>query len=187
MVVQLTPELKEFKDLLGDIHRVGRVGIAPSYSTFVVVHPAAEAVVRAAERTWELTRLTVMSLYKLLIGAVASDNLAGPLGIANMTGQAASSGVFALLMFMVVISINLCIVNLVPLPVLDGGHLVFLAIEKLRGRPLGPMAQEWAMRVGLAMIISLALYSTFNDTKRLGLVDKLLGRNDVVTVEGSAP
>ncbi|MFZ2587228.1 MAG: RIP metalloprotease RseP [Alphaproteobacteria bacterium] len=184
-VVTLTPELKEFTDLLGDVHKVGRVGVAPSYSTFVVEHPPIQAVARSAERTWELTKLTVLSLYKLMIGAVASDNLAGPLGIANMTGQAASSGTFALMMFLVVITINLFVVNLFPLPVLDGGHLVFLAVEKLRGRPLGAMAQEWAMRVGLALIVMLALYSTLNDTKRLGL----FGKAEPVPAEqvGNAP
>ncbi len=177
-IVTLTPQMTQFKDLLGDEHKVGRVGIAPSYGTFVVTHSPVDAIGRAAERTWELTSLTVLSLWKLMIGAVAPDNLTGPLGIANMTGQAANSGMFALLMFMAVISINLFIVNLFPLPVLDGGHLVFLALEKIRGKPLGAMAQEWAMRAGLAMIILLVLYSTANDTKRLGL----FGGKDTKTV-----
>lgn len=167
--VQLTPSITRFTDRLGDEHTVGRVGIAPSMATFVTVHPAGEALMRAAERTWQLTYLTVLSLYKLLIGAISPDNLTGPLGIADMTGQAASSGTFALLMFMVVISINLCVVNLFPLPVLDGGHLVLLALEGVRGRPLGATAQEWLMRTGLALIVMLALFSTFNDTKRMGL------------------
>ena len=168
--VVVTPKATTFTDLLGDVHHVGRIGVAPTYATYVTYHPPGQAVTRAAARTWELTSLTVKSLYKLLIGAISPDNLTGPLGIANMTGQAASSGTFALLMFMTVISINLCIVNLVPLPVLDGGHLVFLFLEKLRGRPLSAMAQEWAMRVGLTLIICLALFSTFNDTKRLGWI-----------------
>lgn len=168
LTIVLTPKATTFTDLLGDEHRVGRIGVVPSYATYVTYHTAGDAFTRAAERTWELTSLTVRSLGKLLIGAISPDNLTGPLGIANMTGQAASSGTFALLMFMTVISINLCIVNLFPLPVLDGGHLVFLALEGLRGRPLSAMAQEWAMRVGLTLIITLAVFSTFNDTKRLG-------------------
>lgn len=170
--VQMTPTTTRFTDRLGDEHTVGRIGIAPSMATFVTVHPAGEALVRAAGRTWELTYLTVLSLYKLLIGAISPDNLTGPLGIADMTGQAASSGTFALMMFMVVISINLFVVNLFPLPVLDGGHLVLLALEGIRGRPLGALAQEWLMRVGLVLIVMLALFSTFNDTKRMGLFGK---------------
>jgi regulator of sigma E protease len=168
--VTLTPKSTTFTDLLGDTHHVGRIGVTPSYGTNVTQHPPAQAITRAAYRTWELTALTVKSLYKLMIGAISPDNLTGPLGIADMTGQAASSGTFALLMFMVVISINLGIVNMFPLPVLDGGHLVFLALEKLRGKPLSALTQEWAMRVGLTLIVMLALFSTLNDTKRLGWV-----------------
>jgi len=168
----VAPQVTTFTDFLGNEHTVGRLGIAPSYNTFVVQHPPIQAVTRAAERTWEITSLTVQSLYKLLIGAVSPENLTGPLGIANLTGQTASSGLFALGMFMVVITINLCIVNLFPLPVLDGGHLVFLAYEKLRGKPLGAVAQEWAFRLGLACILMLAGFATFNDVKNLGWVGK---------------
>lgn len=172
MSATVAPKVTRFTDLLGDEHTVGRLGIAPSYNTFVVKHGPVDAVMRAAERTWEITSLTVISLYKLLIGAVSPENLTGPLGIANLTGQTASSGLFALSMFMVVITINLCIVNLFPLPVLDGGHLVFLAYEKLRGKPLGAVAQEWAFRMGLACILALAGFATFNDVKNLGWVGK---------------
>ncbi len=170
--VTVTPQITQFTDLLGNEHTVGRLGIQPSYETFVVRHPPVEAVSRAAVRTWEITSLTIVSLYKLTIGAISPDNLTGPLGIANLTGQTASSGLFALGMFMVVITINLCIVNLFPLPVLDGGHLVFLAYEKIRGKPLGVRAQEWAFRFGLACILMLAGFATFNDLKNLGIMRK---------------
>lgn len=168
----VAPKVTTFTDFLGNEHTVGRLGIAPSYNTFVVKHPPVQAITRAAARTWEITSLTVVSLYKLMIGAVSPDNLTGPLGIANLTGQTASSGLFALSMFMVVITINLCIVNLFPLPVLDGGHLVFLAYEKLRGKPLGAVAQEWAFRLGLACILALAGFATLNDVKNLGWIGK---------------
>ncbi|MBI1309658.1 MAG: RIP metalloprotease RseP [Proteobacteria bacterium] len=167
--VEITPETKSFTDLLGDSHTVGRIGIAPSYNTFVTTHPPLQAVGRAAARTWQLTSLTVLSLYKLAIGAIPADNLTGPLGIANLTGQTAASGLFALMMFMTVITINLCIVNLFPLPILDGGHLVFLTYEKIRGQPLGAGAQEWLYRIGLACIVCLALFATTNDIRRMGL------------------
>jgi regulator of sigma E protease len=167
--IAITPQLKTFTDRLGDTHSVGRIGVAPSYATFVVYYQPVQAVVRAADRTWEITSLTVLSLYKLIIGSVSADNLTGPLGIANLTGQTAASGVFALLMFMVVITINLCIVNLFPLPILDGGHLVFLAYEKIAGKPVGNRAQEWLFRFGLACILMLAGFATLNDVKRLVL------------------
>lgn len=170
LVVEIVPAVKTFTDLLGDTHTVGRIGVAPSYATFVVQHGPLDALREAAWKTWELTSLTVKSLYKLMIGAVSAENLTGPLGIANLTGQTASSGMFALMMFMVVISINLCIVNLFPLPVLDGGHLVMLAYEKVVGRPIGAVAQEWLFKFGLACIVLLVVFSTFNDVKRLGLI-----------------
>jgi regulator of sigma E protease len=169
VTVTLTPQLTTYTDLLGDTHKVGRLGIAPSYNRFVVNYPPHTAVVRAAEKTWDITSLTVVSLYKLMIGAIAPDNLTGPLGIADMAGQTAAAGVFALLMFMVIISINLGIVNLLPLPILDGGHLVFLAYEKLRGKAPSPRFIEYSSRVGLALIVFLALFATFNDVKRMHL------------------
>jgi len=183
--VTLTPKLTTFNDLLGNSHTVGRIGVTASYDTFVVYHPPVEAVTRAASRTWELTSLTVESLYKVLIGAVPASNLTGPLGIANLTGQTAASGMFALLMFMVVITINLCIVNLFPLPVLDGGHLVFLVYEKLRGKPLGDMTQEWLFRIGIVCILALAGYSTLNDVRRLGIGFHHAGNAEIATPSGT--
>lgn len=184
--VTITPQVKTFTDFLGNQHTVGRIGVAPSYDTFVIKHPPIQAVTRAASRTWEITSLTVVSLYKLMIGAVSPDNLTGPLGIANLTGQTAASGLFALSMFMVVITINLCIVNLFPLPVLDGGHLMFLAYEKLRGKPLGPKAQEWAFRFGLFCILGLAAFATLNDVKNLGFL-KSKSVSDVPVENATAP
>jgi regulator of sigma E protease len=164
----LFPKVVEHKDIFGEVHTVGRIGVIPSGATFVVPHGPVSAVVAAANKTYELTALTLKSLWKLLIGAIGADNLTGPLGIANLTGQTATNGFYALAMFMTVISINLFIVNLFPLPVLDGGHLVFLALEKLRGRPLGERAQNYAFQIGLACIVGLFLLSTFNDIKRFG-------------------
>ncbi len=164
----VTPKVVEHVDVFGDTHTVGRIGVSPAGTTFVVNHSVGGAVAAAAAKTYEFTALTLKSLWKLLIGAIGADNLTGPLGIANLTGQTASSGFYALGMFMAVISINLFVVNLFPLPVLDGGHLVFLALEKLRGRPLGERAQEISFRVGLACIVGLFLLSTFNDIKRFG-------------------
>jgi regulator of sigma E protease len=164
----LTPEEKQFKDLLGDTHTVGRVGVAASYASFVQHRSPAAALLRAFDRTWEITSLTVRAVGKLLIGATSAENFTGPLGIADMAGQTAASGLYAVAMLTAVISINLMVVNLFPLPILDGGHLLFLAYEKLRGRPLPGRVQEWALKMGLALIIMLAAFATFNDVKRFG-------------------
>ena len=169
--VTLTPKTTTFTDLLGDTHTVGRLGVGPSYATFVVKHPPVTAVQQAASRTWDLLSLTVRSLYKLIIGAISPDNITGPLGIADMAGQTAANGFFAVAMFMVIISVNLGVINLFPLPVLDGGHLVFLTYEALAGRPLSERIQGAALRVGLALIVMLALFATMNDLKRFGVGD----------------
>lgn len=168
--VTLTPQIQAHTDVFGETHTVGRIGVAPSGTTYTIARNPIEAFSRAVERGTELTGLTMKSLWKLLTGAMSADNLTGPLGIANLTGQTAHSGFYALLILGALISINLGVVNLVPLPVLDGGHLVLLLLEKLRGKPLGAQAQEWAFRAGLACIIGLAVLSTFQDLRRLGVV-----------------
>lgn len=89
-----------------------------------------------------------------------------------MAGQTAANGLFAVAMFMAVISINLGIINLVPLPILDGGHLVFLTYEGLRGKPVSARVQGVALRVGLALIVMLAIFATLNDLKRFGVFTK---------------
>ncbi len=168
--VLVTPRVQQHTDIFGEVHTVGRMGITPSGAVDVLPHGLVQAASRALERSYELTALTVKSVYRLFTGAMSVENLTGPLGIANITGQTAHSGLYALLMLAALISVNLCVVNLLPLPVLDGGHLAFLALERLRGRPLGERAQEWALRGGLACLLAMALLATWNDIKRLGWV-----------------
>ncbi|MFA5207052.1 MAG: RIP metalloprotease RseP [Lentisphaeria bacterium] len=185
--INLTPTTTTFRDLLGDMHTVGRIGIAPSYATFVVKHAPAAALREGALRTWELIDLTLKSLGKLVIGAISADNLTGPLGIANMAGQTAANGLFAVSMFMAIISVNLGIVNLIPLPILDGGHLLFLAYEGLRGRPLSARIQAAALKVGLVFIVTLAVFATVNDLKRISLFSRLLGATPAVEAKVDTP
>ncbi|MCA3244645.1 MAG: RIP metalloprotease RseP [Alphaproteobacteria bacterium] len=183
VMVTVTPQVQTHTDIFGDTHQVGRIGIAPSGAVLVVPRGPVAALARAVERTYELTTLTLKSVWKLLIGAMGAENLTGPLGIANITGQAAHGGFYALLILAALISINLCVVNLFPLPILDGGHLVLLTLERLRGRPLGMVAQEWAFRVGLVCLVGLALLSTFNDVKRFGWLG---GGSPAAAAQGSS-
>lgn len=168
--VPLAPKIIDTQDVFGQHHRAARLGVSPSGETFVVAHTPVSAATRAAERTYELAALTTQALWKLLTGAMGAENLTGPLGIADLTGQTAQVGLYALLMLMAVVSINLCIVNLFPLPILDGGHLVMLGYEALAGKPVAARVQEWAYRVGLACIVGLALLSTYQDARRFGWV-----------------
>ncbi len=125
------------------------------------------ALVQATEKSWQLTRLTVSMLGKLITGDVKLNNLSGPISIAQGAGASAEFGLIYYLMFLALISVNLGIINLFPLPVLDGGHLLFLAIEKLKGGPVSERVQDVSYRIGAVMLVLLMGLALFNDFSRL--------------------
>jgi regulator of sigma E protease len=160
--LNVTPRLVEQTDRFGDRHEIGLLGIGHSGVEYVRRNPAA-AVGRAFGETWHLCSATVQAVWQIIIGTRASDELGGPLRIAQMSGEVAQSGVVPLLWFMAVLSINLGLINLFPVPVLDGGHLLFYAAEAVRGKPLGQRAQEYGFRIGLALVLTLMVFATWND------------------------
>lgn len=164
---------EDYTNELGDKKRVGRIGIAPNYETYTVPHPPVQAIVLAAERTWFYTSLTFTVITRMITGQVATDQIGGPIMIAEVAGQAAAVGLYPLIMFMVAISINLGLINLFPIPVLDGGHLVFMTIEAIKGSPLSEAAQEVGFRVGLAAIACLMMFAFYNDIARI--VGRMMG------------
>ena len=105
--------------------------------------------------------------------ARTTDELGGPLRIAQMSGEVAQGGIVAIVWFMAVLSVNLGLINLFPIPVLDGGHLLFYAAEAIRGKPLGHRAQEYGFRLGLALVLTLMVFATWNDVVHLGVVEFL--------------
>jgi regulator of sigma E protease len=109
----------------------------------------------------------------MAIGARPADEIGGPLRIAQMSGEVAQGGVVAVMWFMAVLSVNLGLINLFPVPILDGGHLLFYAAEAVRGRPLGQRAQEYGFRVGLALVLTLMVFATWNDLVHLRVIDFL--------------
>ncbi len=115
------------------------------------------------EKTFSITGQALTNIGKLLIGEGNFKDLGGPIAIAQMSGQAAEQGALQLVFFMAVLSINLGLINLFPIPILDGGHLLFMGIEALRGRPLGDRAQEYGFRIGLALVLLLMVSVTWND------------------------
>ena len=122
------------------------------------------------EKTAMITGQALDNIGKLLIGQGNFKDLGGPIAIAQMSGQAAEQGALQLFFFMAVLSINLGLINLFPIPILDGGHLLFMGIEAIRGRPLGERAQEYGFRIGLALVLILMVSVTWNDIVRvLGL------------------
>lgn len=122
------------------------------------------------EKTYTITTQALSNIGKLLIGQGNFKDLGGPIAIAQMSGQAADQGYLQLIFFMAVLSINLGLINLFPIPILDGGHLLFMGIEAVRGKPLGERAQEYGFRIGLALVLLLMVSVTWNDIVRaLGL------------------
>ncbi|MFQ9623091.1 MAG: sigma E protease regulator RseP [Enterobacteriaceae bacterium] len=125
------------------------------------------AIAEATDKTWQLMSLTVRMLGKLITGDVKLNNLSGPISIAQGAGMSAEFGLIYYLMFLALISVNLGIINLFPLPVLDGGHLLFLAIEKLKGGPVSERVQDFSYRIGSILLVLLMGLALFNDFSRL--------------------
>jgi len=119
------------------------------------------------ERTWEMTVLTMQVMGKMLTAAISPDNLGGPIAIAQMAGKTAELGLVSFLTFLALISVNLGVLNLMPVPVLDGGHLLYLGLERLRGKPLSPKVMELTQVIGVVLIIALMVFAFYNDLARL--------------------
>jgi regulator of sigma E protease len=164
--LQVTPSRTEFTDRFGNHYEIGLLGIVHSGMEYVKRDPAT-AVFQAGAETWNLTTGTLGALWQMVEGTRGTDELGGPLRIAQMSGEVAQSGIVAILWFMAVLSINLGLINLFPVPVLDGGHLLFYAAEALRGKPLGQRAQEYGFRIGLALVLTLMVFATWNDIVHL--------------------
>lgn len=126
-----------------------------------------EAVAEGARRTWTMSLLTLDSLKKMLFGELSVKNLSGPITIAKVAGASAESGLGDFLNFLAYLSISLGVLNLLPIPVLDGGHLLFYAIEWVRGRPLSDRVQGWGVQIGISLVIGVMLLALFNDLGRL--------------------
>ncbi|PKM31186.1 MAG: zinc metallopeptidase RseP [Gammaproteobacteria bacterium HGW-Gammaproteobacteria-11] len=126
------------------------------------------AIPVAAGKTWDMTVLTLDSLKKMLTGLVSAKNLSGPITIAKVAGASAKSGPESFLTFIAYLSISLGVLNLLPIPVLDGGHLVYYTAEWIRGKPLSERIQAWGLQIGLTLIVGVMVFAIYNDISRLG-------------------
>jgi regulator of sigma E protease len=170
LTLKATPELKEIKDRFGNVHRLGVLGISRSMAPGDIktqrVNPL-QAVVMGAQETWFVVDRTLSYIGGVFTGREAADQLGGPIRIAQVSGQVASAGFVALIHLTAVLSISIGLLNLFPIPLLDGGHLLFYGIEALRGRPLSERAQDIGFRIGLAIVVMLMIFATFNDILHL--------------------
>jgi len=153
---------------------VGRIGVIETQSAelaekakVIVKHAPAQALGEALTRTWDMTALTVRMLGKLLFGQASLDNISGPISIAQYAGQSASIGIDHYINFIALISISLAVLNLLPIPMLDGGHLLFFAAEAIRGKPLPESVQIIGQQIGMALLGGLMFLAFYNDIWRL--------------------
>jgi regulator of sigma E protease len=167
MDVTVTPRVEVERDPFGNETKVGRIGIATATSQSFKRSDPLTALARGVARTWDVTAITVVSIWKLVNGTIPASNIGGPLQISMVAGQQAQQGLVSYAFFVALISVNLAILNLLPVPMLDGGHLLFFAIEGVLGRPLSLRKREIAQQIGLALLLLLMVFALFNDLTRL--------------------
>jgi regulator of sigma E protease len=146
---------------------IGLLGISGSQKIFVP-QTLGQATLGAVTQSWQISAETLHGLWQMIVGHRGTTELSGPLRIAQLSGEVAQYGPANLVSFIAIISINLGLINLFPIPVLDGGHLMFYLVEAIRGRPLSPEASEYLFRAGLVLLLVLFIYATWNDIMRLG-------------------
>ncbi len=167
-VISVTPRVREDKDEDGKVTKRLMLGIQASREHMTVTRlDPISAAGAAFGQVYDVIHTTKVAVGQMIMGERGTEDLGGPIRIAQISGQAAKTGVLGFILFMAILSINLGVVNLFPVPLLDGGHLMFYAIEAVRGRPLSEQVQEWGLRVGLALVLTLMLFVTWNDIVQL--------------------
>ena len=166
IVLRVTPELRETKDVFGNTHKIGLLGIKSvgkaGGATIEKVDPIT-ALGLGAKQSWHIVEATFQFMQKVFTGQGGGDQIGGPIRIAQLSGQAASLGLDYFMNLTAVISVSIGLLNLFPVPLLDGGHLMYYLVEIVRGRPLSERAQEMGFRVGLALVLMLMIFATYND------------------------
>ncbi|OLC69778.1 MAG: RIP metalloprotease RseP [Deltaproteobacteria bacterium 13_1_40CM_4_54_4] len=162
--ITVQPAKKEGKNIFGEKRDEWMIGIGSQVS--IEKGNAGLAIVRAFRQTYDYAKLTLLALYKMVKGEVSPRNLGGPILIAQMAGQQAQEGLGSFLAFIAVLSINLGVLNLLPIPVLDGGHLLFFLVESVIGRPVSVRHREMAQQVGIFLLMLLMIYAFYNDIAR---------------------
>lgn len=168
--VTLTPARTEITDNFGNKMEVGRIGVITSDDAGnfrVREYGPLEAVGEGVAQSWYIVTRTVDYIGNIITGREKADQLGGPIRVAKYSKDMSTIGIGALIQLAAVLSVSIGLLNLMPIPMLDGGHLVFYAIEAVRGRPPGEVAQEWAYRFGLSVVLALMLFATWNDVSML--------------------
>lgn len=174
-VKEIVPTVRKTKDIFGQEVRVALIGITPSQSIEKVRYGFTRSLYMGGRKLIQLTAVTYKALWSIVTGRLSfKESLTGPIGIFVVTGQAAKMGFIYILHLMGVLSASLAMFNILPLPILDGGHILFLAIEKIRGKALSLKAQEVIANIGVTLLILLTVFIFYNDIIKFGVVDKFL-------------
>ncbi len=163
----VTPKVREVKNIFGETIRVPMIGIVSAGKARFERVPPAKALLEAALMLFLMIKLTLVSIVKLIERVLPLSTLGGPIFIAKLAGEQAEAGLWPLVSFMAVLSVNLGVLNLLPIPMLDGGHLALYAVEAIRGKPLSPRTKEYAQKIGLAILLFLMVVVFYNDILRL--------------------
>ena len=171
LTVNVTPKLMSTTDVLGNPTSQMVIGVRPDPKAPITreKYGPVGAFGAACSETWNIVHSTIVGVSQMITGKASTDQLRGPVGIANMTRQVADFGFLPLLNLVAILSVSIGLINLFPIPLLDGGHLLYYACEAVLGRPLGARAQDVGFRLGLVLVLGLMLLTTWNDLVRLNL------------------
>jgi regulator of sigma E protease len=173
VTIHLTPTIVENVDRFGFKHQTGRMGIKSPAGFEMKSHTLPSAFVASLKEVSDISTSTLKSIGQMIMGTRKADELGGILRIGAYAGEFASHGIVSLITFAALLSVNLGLINLLPIPMLDGGHLAFYAMEKLKGKPMGERVQEYALRVGLTFLLGIMLFATWNDLVQLKVFDHI--------------
>jgi len=163
----ITPQPTKQKNILGEEVEIGLLGIAPAEEVVWERVGPFRAFYLAPYRTYEVSALTIVSIVRLIQGKIPAKTIGGPILVAQLAGEQAKLGIINLLLFTALLSINLAILNLLPIPILDGGHLLFFVLEAIRGKPIALKKRELAQQIGLILLVALMIFAFYNDLFRL--------------------
>ncbi len=166
LTLTVTPALEKTV-VNGKAVEIGKMGVSGPGRSLIRSSNPVLAVWHGLEATWGWTELTVVGIYKMIAGEISSKNIGGPLTIANISGEAGSQGMASVVFLIAILSINLGVLNLLPIPILDGGHLLFFLIEAVLRKPLGDRQRELAQQVGLLLLVFIMVFAFWNDIERL--------------------
>lgn len=166
--VQITPEMVDAEDAFGNPVQLPRLGVLSQPSSYIKLGVVG-AIQESFVSTYHIASSTLIAIGQMITGKRGVKELSGPIGIAKYSGQSMERGWLTVMWFMAVLSVNLGLINLFPIPLLDGGHLLYYSIEAVRGKPMADKFQEVGFRIGMIFIVGLAIFAILNDIRKLGV------------------